>query len=242
IVSATVRARGRFDFATHRLHFFGARFPHHARAFTRIAERIDQGLDDFGAVAVRGTLRQERVFDRAAERKTTDALRGPVSRDFFAAHPPNFFGVALEENVEETLAELIADPLLEVSRMPHWKNSRLKPGQNADCRSYDAEFDQRFERFERVGKKFAVVVDLGRARPLKHVVRQNLRPEIFDRFRFREKTMASDIETKTFVGAGARNSANVNRIRFEHGYVDFVFRKQIRGRQSRRSGSYNCDS
>ena len=32
------------------LRLFGARFPHHARAFARIAERVDQRLDDFGLV------------------------------------------------------------------------------------------------------------------------------------------------------------------------------------------------
>src|SRR5882724_3664252 len=107
--------------------FFRARFPHHPRAFARISERIDQGLDDLGAVAIRRTLRQERVLDRAPERKTADALCRPIGRNFFAAHPPHFFGVALKENVEETFAELVADPLLEVSRMAHGKESRLEP-------------------------------------------------------------------------------------------------------------------
>src|SRR5439155_16075237 len=121
IVDAAVDARGHFYFTAHRFHFFRARFPHHARAFARISKRIDQGFNDFGAVAVRGTLRQERILDRAAERKTADALGGPISRDFFAAHPPYFFSVALKENVEETFAKLIADPLFEVSRMAHRK-------------------------------------------------------------------------------------------------------------------------
>src|SRR5207244_8667214 len=102
-------------------HFFRARFPHHPRAFARIPERIDQRLDNVGAVAVRRTLRQERVLDRAAKGKTADALCGPIGRNFFAAHPPHFFGVALKENVEETFAEFIADLLLELSRMAHWE-------------------------------------------------------------------------------------------------------------------------
>ncbi len=67
VVSAAVHARAHFDFAAHRFHFIRARFPHHARAFARIPERIDQGFDDLGAVAIRGTLRQERVLDRAAQ-------------------------------------------------------------------------------------------------------------------------------------------------------------------------------
>src|SRR5439155_23098526 len=152
-----------------------------------------------------------------AKRKTADALGGPISRDFFAAHSPYFFGVALEEDVEEAFAKLIADPLFKVSRMAHRKEPRLEPGQNADCRSYDAEFDQRFERFERVGKKFAVVVNLGRTRPLQHAVRQNFGPEIFHRIRLAEEAMPADVAIETIVGAGARNSTDVNRLCLQHG-------------------------
>jgi len=36
--------------------------------------------------------------------------------------PHTFFGVAPEENVEETFAELIADPFLKVSGMAHRKH------------------------------------------------------------------------------------------------------------------------
>ena len=77
IIGTAVNARGHLDFAAHRFHFFGARFPHHARPFTRVAERIDQCLDNVGAVAV-VMLRNQRVLDRAAEREAFDALRRPV--------------------------------------------------------------------------------------------------------------------------------------------------------------------
>ena len=59
-------------------------------------------------------LREERVPDGAAERQTLDALRGPIRGDLLAAHPPDLFGVGLEEDVEEAFAELVADPVLEV--------------------------------------------------------------------------------------------------------------------------------
>src|SRR5438105_15099107 len=161
IIGAAVDARAHFDFAAEFSDFQRGRFPHHAGSFSRITEGINQCLDHFRPVAVWRTLREKRVLDRASEGKTADALGGPVRRDLFAAHPPNFFGVALEENVEETFAELIAHPLLEIPRMANRKKSRFQPRQNADCRSYDAELDQRFERLQRVSEKFAVIINFG---------------------------------------------------------------------------------
>ena len=55
--------------------------------------------------------------------------------------------------------------------------------------------------------------------------------------------MTADVEMKTFVGGGAGNAADINRIGFEHGDIDIVLGKQIGGGQSRRSrsdDSYIC--
>src|SRR5215472_2891110 len=127
IIGTAVHARTHLDFAAVHLHFGGGRLPHHARTSARVTEGIDQRLNNFGPVAVFGALRKERVLDRAPERETANALRGPICRNLFAAHSPNFFGVALEENVEEAFAELIADPFLEVLRMADWEKSRFEP-------------------------------------------------------------------------------------------------------------------
>ena len=54
--------------------------------------------------------------------------------------------------------------------------------------------------------------------------------------------MAADIEMKTFVGRGAGNSADVNRIGLEDGDVDLVLGEKIGGGKSRRAGADNCYS
>ena len=79
----------------------------------------------------------------------------------------------------------------------------------------DAKLEQRFERFQRIGEKFAVVKNARGTRPDEHVVRQNLRPEIFDRLGFGKETVPANVEVKTLVGHGPGNSADVNRIGFQ---------------------------
>ena len=222
-----------------RLRLFGAGFPHHAGTFARILEGIDQRLDDLGFV-LRLPLREERILDRAAERKAFDALRRPVGRDLLAAHAPDLLGVALEEGVEETLAELIAHPILEVVRVAHREKPRLEPGEDAEGRLEDAELRQRLERLQRIGEELAAVKNARGTRPIEHVVRQNLRPEIFDFLRLREEAMPADVEVKTLVGGGARNAADVDRVGFEDGDVDVVLGEEIRCRQSSRPCANNC--
>ena len=77
------------------------------------------------------TLRNERIFDSAPERKSFNALRRPVGRNLLAAHAPDFFGIALEECGEEPLAKLITYPLFEIAGISHWKEARFNPRNNA---------------------------------------------------------------------------------------------------------------
>src|SRR6266404_7071554 len=157
------------DLATLRLHLFSTRFPHHAWTSPRIAKGIDERLNYFRSIPI-VALRKERVLNRATERKSLDALRRPVGRDFFAAHSPNFFSVTFEECVEEAFAELIAYPLLEIARISHGKQARFHPRQHAKHRLEDAELEKRFERFQRIGEEFSVVKNARRPRPYEHVV------------------------------------------------------------------------
>jgi hypothetical protein len=53
--------------------------------------------------------------------------------------------------------------------------------------------------------------------------------------------VAADVEAEPFIGAGTRNAAHVNRVGFEHGYIDIVLGEQIAGGQTRRSGTDNGD-
>src|SRR6266566_461935 len=189
------------DLATLRLHLFGTGFPHHAWAPPRIAKGIDERLNYFRSIPIIA-LRKERVLDRAAERQSFDALRGPVSRDFFAVHSPNFFGVTFEKRFEEPFAELIAHPFFKIARMPHREETRFQPGKDTENRVKDAEFQQCFERFQRIRKEFAAVKNTRGTWTQEHVVRQNLGPQIFDRFRFGKETVSADVKVEAFVGRG----------------------------------------
>src|SRR5437773_2213542 len=228
------------EFAAHRLHLFSTRLPHHAGTSPRIAERIDERLDYFRSIPIIA-LRKERVLDRAAKRKSFNALYGPVGRDFFADHSPSLFGITFEECVEEPSAELIAHPLFKIARVPHWEEARFHPRKNAKNRFENAEFQQRFERLQRIGKKFAAVKNTRGTWAREHVVRQNLGPQIFDRFRFGEETVSADVEVKTLVSGGARNAADVDQIGFQNNDVDFLLGQEVTRRQTRRSGTDNGD-
>ena len=162
--------RAHQDVAPERFRFFRTGFPHHARAFARILERVNQRLDHLARV-LRLLLWQERILDRAPERQALDALRRPIRRDFLARHPPHLFGVALEKGVEETLAKLVAHPILEVDRIRHRENARLHPGENAKRRLEHAQLHQCFHRLERISEKLPVVENSRGTRPIQHVVR-----------------------------------------------------------------------
>ena len=169
-------------------------------------------------------------------------MRRPVGRDFLATHSPDLFGVALEENPEEPAPKLIADPILEIARVAHGEESRFQPGKNAKDRLQDAELDEGFKRLERVSEKFAAVKYPRRTWAIQHVVGQELCPQVLDRLRFGEKAMPADIEVESFIGGGARNSPDINRVGLEHDNIDIVLRKQVGGCQSGRSCSDYRDS
>src|SRR4029077_9044852 len=131
------------------------------------------------------------------------------------AHSPNLLGVALEESIEETFAELVADPVFEVTRISHRHEARFQPRQNAKGGLEQAELQQGLEWAEGIGEKLSSVKNARAARSIEHVLRQNLSPKIVHLFRLREKAMTADVEMKTFVSGGAGNSSDVNRVGFE---------------------------
>ena len=212
-------ARSHLDAAAHFHNFFGARFPHHARPETRVAESIDQGFDDFAAL-FRFSFRQQSVFDGRRQRKAFDALRRPVGGDVLAVHAPDLFGVGFEEDREKPLAELIAHPVFKIFRVFGRHQARFAVGSHAERGIEHAELEQSFEGFERIGKKLAAIENARRAGPVEHVVRQNFRPEILDFLRFREKAVTADIEAKIFVFDRSGNAADVFRVGFEHRHLD----------------------
>src|SRR5262245_31895584 len=104
IVTALADALAHFDIAAERPNLGRAGLPHHTRAAARIAEGVEQRLDD-RAILLR-LLRSDGVPDGGAQRQALDPLGGPVGGNLLAAHAPHFFGVSLEKDVEEPLAEL----------------------------------------------------------------------------------------------------------------------------------------
>src|SRR5262245_27168031 len=108
-------ALNNYDVAPELLDLGGARPPNHAGALARVAEGVDERLDDLALVLPGrgGLLLEQGVPHGPPQRQPLDALGGPVGGDLPAAHPPDLLRVGLEEDVEQPLAELFADPVLE---------------------------------------------------------------------------------------------------------------------------------
>src|SRR5215467_12810706 len=101
-----------------RVEFLGDTLPHLTGAQTRIAELVDERLDDGSSILGPAlALREKCPFDRLGEVQALDALGGPVGRKLLSTHSPNLLVVGLEENTEEAVAELIADPVLQGLRI-----------------------------------------------------------------------------------------------------------------------------
>src|SRR5437868_655907 len=98
-VSAVIQAdylAAHLNSASHGGGFFGARFPHHSRSFSRITKRVDEGLDYLGRILWLAFW-QQGVPDRASQGKPFDPLRSPISRYLLTTHSPYLLGVALEK-------------------------------------------------------------------------------------------------------------------------------------------------
>ncbi len=217
------------------------RLPHHAGAFTRILEALDQCLHDRRAVLPRSTPRQQRALERVhhghTEVEPFDALRGPIRRDFVARHAPHLLGVGLEEDREQLFAELVAHPLVEGLRLRHRSRLGVGVGEHASRALDDAEIAQRLECVERIGVELAAVEDARQPRPLDEIVRQDLAPEVDHLLRFREEAMAADIEHEVLVVHGAADAAHIDRILLDHDDRGHFSGQAIGGGQPRRSGA-----
>jgi len=84
-------------------------------------------------------------------------LRCPVGGNFLTTHSPDFFGVTLEECVEQSFAKLIANPFLEIFRIPDREQTSFQPGKNAQNRFENAKLQQGFNWLERIREKFAAI-------------------------------------------------------------------------------------
>src|SRR5262249_37979760 len=91
----------------------------------------------------------------------------------------------------------------------------------------------------RVGEELAVVEDARRARPLQHVVGQDLGPEILDLFRLGEEAVAADVEAKALVLRRAGDAADVNGVGLEDVDVHALARQEVARRQPCGAGTDN---
>src|SRR5207249_11352523 len=132
-------------------------------------------------------------------------------------------------------------PLFEIARIPHRKQTRFQPGKDTQSRFDDTELHQCFERLERIRVKFAVIENARRTWPHEHVIRQNLRPQIFYSFGLRKETVAADVKMETVVSHGPGDTTHVNRVRFENDDVHVFLRKKIARSQTCWTGTDNGD-
>ena len=181
------------------------RFPHHAGAFPRIAEGLEQGLGFHPVVGllVEPERALQAVEHRAAEAKPLDPLRRPVRRNLVARHAPDLLGVGLEEDVEELLAELVDGPILERLHVLAREKPGLAIGEHAHRRAPQPQVAERLEPAQRIGIIFAVVKDAAHPRPLNEVVREDLVPEVDHLARLGEEAVPADVEAEAVVLDGA---------------------------------------
>ena len=183
------------------------RLPHLAGAEAGIKESADQRLR-----RRRGFLTLEGGDDSLAQGKALDPLRGPVGADFVARNAPDFFGVRLEKNLEQALAETVRHPLRErVLRLDRLQPRLQVADENVDrlCR---AEIHERIHGLERVVEIFALVVNAREPRAIDEVIRHDLAPDFVHFLRLAEKAVPADIKAEALRLHRTRNAADVGRV------------------------------
>lgn len=130
----------------------GGGLPYLAGTEAGIEEISDQRLG-----RGRGLLTLERGEDRVPQRKALDALRGPIGADLIARNAPHFFGVGLEENLEQALAESIGHPLRERGLRLDRLQPRLEIAEENVEGLHRPEVQECVYGLERVIKIFALI-------------------------------------------------------------------------------------
>ena len=170
--------------------------PHHAGAEAGIAKGFEQGFD---FLAVIGFLVQaERAFQTVGhgipEAQAFDPLGRPVRRHFVARHTPDLFGIGLEENRIELVAELVDRPVFKALHILVREDLRLGIAQHTKRRAPDAEIPQGFKRPQRVTVEFSFIIDAAHPRTLDKVVGQDFIPQIDDFLAFGKEAMPANIK------------------------------------------------
>src|SRR5208282_2817045 len=220
--------------------FLCARFPHHARPQPRIAESVDQRLDNLLAV-FRFAAGKQRVLNRRSERESLNPLRGPIGGNLTAIHPPHLLGVGFEEDAEQALTKLVGDPVFEGLRVARGVEPRTHKRKHAECRLDQTEFRQRLEWFQWIRVKLATVVNARRPGTIEHVLARNLRPKVLDVAGLREEPMPTDIKAEVLIVDGTRDSTDILGVTFEDNNRGMLLRQLVGCGKTRWSGTdYYC--
>ena len=105
-------------------HHFRHAFPHLAGAESWVTEPVDQGRDQVAAPAW-PAARQQRAAHSSPEVEAFDSLGGPICRQLLGADAPDLFRVGLEEDVVQTPAELVPDPVFQAAWIPDRRDARV---------------------------------------------------------------------------------------------------------------------
>ncbi len=218
--------------------------PHHAGPAARVAEGLDQRLDRLAGPGGRPPQAQrapDAVHDGGEQVEALDALRRPIGRNLVARHAPHLLGVGLEEDGEELLAEIVADPGVEGLRCRDGPRLGPEIGAHAGRTGERPEVAQGFEGLERIAVELAAIEDARQPRPLDEIVRQDLVPEIDDLARLGEEAVAADVEEVVLVVHRPADAADGVGVAFDHADVAPRLGQQVAGRQSGGAGADDQD-
>jgi hypothetical protein len=120
------------------------------------------------------------ILSRAVLRERSLIRWAAIRPQLRARDAPDFFGIGPKKSLKKPSAKPICHPLLESSLVFIGKKLPSQITQNNKGAPPRAEAHERIDRFERVIKEFAVVVDPGQTRPAEKVVTENIAPHLVE--------------------------------------------------------------
>src|SRR5215204_7258530 len=93
---------------------------------------------------------------------------------------------------------------------------------------------------ERIVEEFVFVIDARKPRHRDELIAQDLMPERLHRGDLREESVTTDVEAKTLVLHGARNTAD-HVVAFQNGHRNALLRQEVGGCQATRARTDNDD-
>src|SRR5262249_59902585 len=126
-----------------------------------------------------------------------------------AGSAPHYLGVGLEEHVEQTGAEPVADPVLEAAVRFDWLCLRTKVAGHHRGERERTEIGEHVGRLQRVVEEPAAVIDSREPRTLEQIVAEELVPQLAHARDLRKEAVTADVEAEAFVDDGLRKAADL---------------------------------